>query len=178
MPEDGYGWEKLFSRADVPPLPRRLRPRTPASPASTTSTARFGTWDGGREKAPAAICRKVIHAKETGDHDIEIWGDGKQTRSFMYIDDCTSRFDLQTESVQLLQELLVAQLGGVRTRGPTNHRPRDRTTPAGVTPVGAEPRREHRIRSASRAAGGPDRPRTPLAAPMSGTESSAESHAC
>jgi nucleoside-diphosphate-sugar epimerase len=47
-----------------------------------------GTWEGGREKAPAAICRKVIHAKSTGQHAIEIWGDGKQTRSFMYIDDC------------------------------------------------------------------------------------------
>ena len=61
----------------------------------TTRVARFhnvygphGTWDGGREKAPAAICRKVIHAMETGDKEIEIWGDGKQTRSFMYIDDC------------------------------------------------------------------------------------------
>ena len=59
-----------------------------ASPASTTSTARYGTWDGGREKAPAAICRKVIDAKLSGKHEIEIWGDGKQTRCFMYIDDC------------------------------------------------------------------------------------------
>jgi nucleoside-diphosphate-sugar epimerase len=49
----------------------------------------FGTWTGGREKAPAAICRKVIEAKSSGKHGIEIWGDGKQTRSFMYIDDCT-----------------------------------------------------------------------------------------
>jgi nucleoside-diphosphate-sugar epimerase len=47
-----------------------------------------GTWTGGREKAPAAICRKVIQAKLSGRHEIEIWGDGKQTRSFMYIDDC------------------------------------------------------------------------------------------
>ena len=60
-----------------------------------TRVARFhnvygphGTWDGGREKAPAAVCRKVIHALETGNHEIEIWGDGNQTRSFMYIDDC------------------------------------------------------------------------------------------
>ena len=60
-----------------------------------TRVARFhnvygphGTWDGGREKAPAAVIRKVIHAKETGTNEIEIWGDGKQTRSFMYIDDC------------------------------------------------------------------------------------------
>lgn len=67
-------------------------PRTSASRrascAITTSTDPFGTWDGGREKAPAAICRKVIHASRTGDLDIEIWGDGKQTCSFMYIDDC------------------------------------------------------------------------------------------
>ena len=48
-----------------------------------------GTYDGGREKAPAAICRKVIAAKLSGEHEIEIWGDGEQTRSFMYIDDCT-----------------------------------------------------------------------------------------
>jgi nucleoside-diphosphate-sugar epimerase len=48
----------------------------------------FGTWDGGREKAPAAICRKVIAAADSGDHSIEIWGTGEQTRSFMYIDDC------------------------------------------------------------------------------------------
>ncbi len=53
-----------------------------------------GTWEGGREKAPAAICRKVIQAKATGDHTIEIWGDGKQTRSFMYIDDCLKGIDL------------------------------------------------------------------------------------
>jgi len=49
----------------------------------------FGTWQGGREKAPAAICRKVLEAKISGKHEIEIWGDGKQTRSFMYVDDCT-----------------------------------------------------------------------------------------
>ncbi len=53
-----------------------------------------GTWDGGREKAPAAICRKVIHAKATGNHDIEIWGDGKQTRSFMWIADCLKGIDM------------------------------------------------------------------------------------
>lgn len=87
LPEDGYGWEKLFSER----MCRHFR----EDYGLTTRVARFhnvygpdGTWDGGREKAPAAICRKVIHAKETGDHNIEIWGDGKQTRSFMYIDDC------------------------------------------------------------------------------------------
>jgi len=57
-----------------------------------------GTWAGGREKAPAAICRKVIEAKASGKHEIEIWGDGKQTRSFMYIDDCTKGTVAITES--------------------------------------------------------------------------------
>jgi nucleoside-diphosphate-sugar epimerase len=87
MPEDGYGWEKLFSER----MCRHFREDF----GLTTRVARFhnvygphGTWDGGREKAPAAICRKVIHAIETGSREIEIWGDGKQTRSFMYIDDC------------------------------------------------------------------------------------------
>jgi len=87
MPEDGYGWEKLFSER----MCRHFREDF----GTHTRVARFhnvygphGTWDGGREKAPAAICRKVIHAKATGNHEIEIWGDGHQTRSFMYIDDC------------------------------------------------------------------------------------------
>ncbi|HYO26215.1 MAG TPA: NAD-dependent epimerase/dehydratase family protein [Lacipirellulaceae bacterium] len=87
MPEDGYGWEKLFSermcrhfREDFGMYTRVARFHNVYGP--------FGTWDGGREKAPAAVIRKVITAKETGKHDIEIWGDGKQTRSFMYIDDC------------------------------------------------------------------------------------------
>jgi nucleoside-diphosphate-sugar epimerase len=87
MPEDGYGWEKLFSER----MCRHFREDF----GLTTRVARFhnvygphGTWDGGREKAPAAICRKVIHAIQTGQDTIEIWGDGKQTRSFMYIDDC------------------------------------------------------------------------------------------
>jgi nucleoside-diphosphate-sugar epimerase len=56
----------------------------------------FGTYDGGREKAPAAICRKVIAAKLAGKNDIEIWGDGKQTRSFMYISDCLKGIDMIT----------------------------------------------------------------------------------
>jgi nucleoside-diphosphate-sugar epimerase len=87
MPEDGYGWEKLFSER----MCRHFREDFQL----TTRVARFhnvygpfGTWEGGREKAPAAICRKVIHAIETDADEIEIWGDGKQTRSFMYIDDC------------------------------------------------------------------------------------------
>jgi len=87
MPEDGYGWEKLFSER----MCRHFR----EDYGLPTRVARFhnvygphGTWDGGREKAPAAVCRKVIHAIENGQDAIEIWGDGKQTRSFMYIDDC------------------------------------------------------------------------------------------
>ena len=86
-PEDGYGWEKLFSER----LCRHFREEC----GLATRVARYhnvygphGTYDGGREKAPAAICRKVIEAKLSGRHDIEIWGDGEQTRSFMYIDDC------------------------------------------------------------------------------------------
>lgn len=87
QPEDGYGWEKLFSER----LCRHFREDF----GLKTRVARFhnvygpyGTWDGGREKAPAAICRKVILAKMRGDDSIDIWGDGHQTRSFMYIDDC------------------------------------------------------------------------------------------
>ena len=86
MPEDGYGWEKLFSER----MCRHFREDF----GITTRVARYhnvygprGTWTGGREKAPAAICRKVIEAKLSGRHD-EIWGTGTQTRSFMYIDDC------------------------------------------------------------------------------------------
>lgn len=87
MPEDGYGWEKLFSermcrhfREDFGLVTRVARFHNVYGP--------FGTWEGGREKAPAAICRKLIHAKTTGDTEVEVWGDGLQTRSFMYIDDC------------------------------------------------------------------------------------------
>ncbi len=87
MPEDGYGWEKLFSER----MCRHFREDF----GIATRTARYhnvygplGTWDGGREKAPAAICRKVIAAQLSGKHEIEIWGDGHQTRSFMFIDDC------------------------------------------------------------------------------------------
>jgi len=87
MPEDGYGWEKLFSermcrhfREDFGIHTRIARYHNVYGP--------FGTWDGGREKAPAAISRKVALAVINGTRDIEIWGDGEQTRSFMYIDDC------------------------------------------------------------------------------------------
>ena len=93
MAEDGYGWEKLFSER----MCRHFREDF----GVTTRMARFhnvygphGTWDGGREKAPAAICRKVIEAKVSGKHEIEIWGSGEQTRSFMYIDDCLKGVDM------------------------------------------------------------------------------------
>ena len=86
MPEDGYGWEKLFSE--------RMCRHFNEDYGIETRVARFhnvygptGTYDGGREKAPAAICRKVADWL-TGGHEIEVWGDGEQTRSFMYIDDC------------------------------------------------------------------------------------------
>ena len=87
MAEDGYGWEKLFSE--------RMCRHFSEDYGMYVRVARFhnvygphGTWDGGREKAPAAICRKVIEAKVSGKHEIIIWGDGTRTRSFMYIDDC------------------------------------------------------------------------------------------
>ena len=87
LPEDGYGWEKLFSE--------RMCRHFEEDFGLQTRVARYhnvygpyGTYDGGREKAPDAICRKVIAAKVSGSGEIEIWGDGNQTRSFMYIDDC------------------------------------------------------------------------------------------
>jgi nucleoside-diphosphate-sugar epimerase len=97
LPEDGYGWEKLFSE--------RMCRHFEEDFGLQCRVARFhnvygplGTWTGGREKAPAAICRKVLEAKMSGKHDIEIWGDGHQTRSFMYIDDCTKGTIAITES--------------------------------------------------------------------------------
>jgi nucleoside-diphosphate-sugar epimerase len=97
MPEDGYGWEKLFSER----MCRHFREDF----GLPTRVARFhnvygphGTWEGGREKAPAAICRKVIAAVRSGRHEIEIWGDGEQTRSFTYIDDCLHGIDLIAHS--------------------------------------------------------------------------------
>ena len=87
LPEDGYGWEKLFSE--------RMCRHFEEDYGLVCRVARYhnvygphGTWNGGREKAPAAVCRKVLEAIQSGKHEIEIWGDGKQTRSFMYIDDC------------------------------------------------------------------------------------------
>ena len=86
-PEDGYGWEKLFSERmcrhfmeDFGIEVRIARYHNIYGP--------FGTYDGGREKAPAALCRKVLHAKIKNENKIQVWGDGKQTRTFLFIDDC------------------------------------------------------------------------------------------
>lgn len=86
-PQDAYGWEKLMTE--------RLCTHYREDYGIETRTVRFhnifgenGTWTGGREKAPAALCRKIAMAKLSGSHEIEIWGDGEQTRSFCYIDDC------------------------------------------------------------------------------------------
>jgi nucleoside-diphosphate-sugar epimerase len=127
QPEDGYGWEKLFSER----MCRHFREDFNLQ----TRVARFhnvygpwGTWFGGREKAPAAICRKVIESKLTGKQEIEIWGTGEQTRSFMYIDDCVRGVQLimnsdilepinlgSSESVSINQLVdVVEDIAGVR----------------------------------------------------------------
>jgi GDP-D-mannose 3',5'-epimerase len=97
LPEDGYGWEKLFSermsrhfREDYGLITRMARYHNVYGP--------HGTYQGGREKAPAAICRKVIEAKLSARPEIEIWGDGQQTRSFMYITDCVKGSRMLMES--------------------------------------------------------------------------------
>ncbi len=142
MAERGYGWEKLISEM--------FCQEYWAERGMKTFIARFhnvygpwGTWDGGREKAPAAICRKVIEARDTGRHEIEIWGDGYQTRSFMYIDDCLTGIDKITHCEELIatpinlgsSELisindlvsLAEELGGIRL-----NRSYDMNAPRGV----------------------------------------------
>jgi nucleoside-diphosphate-sugar epimerase len=101
MAERGYGWEKLVSEMFCEEYWHER--------GMKTFIARFhnvygphGTWDGGREKAPAALCRKVIQALDTGKKDISIWGDGSQTRSFMYIDDCLKGIDMITHCDDLI----------------------------------------------------------------------------
>ena len=96
-PESGYGWEKLFNEiltnffeADYDMNVRIARYHN--------VYGAYGTWQGGREKAPSALCRKIIEAKLSGNHEIEVWGDGEQTRSFMYIDDCITGMDKMWES--------------------------------------------------------------------------------
>ena len=97
MPEDGYGWEKLFSE--------RMCKHFYEDYGLEVRIARYhniygpeGTWDGGREKAPAALCRKIAVAKYSIDKKIEIWGDGEQTRSFTFIEDCIKGSILLMES--------------------------------------------------------------------------------
>jgi len=97
QPQDAYGWEKLITE--------RLCQHYHVDYGLDTRIVRFhnifgplGTWRGGREKAPAAMCRKVAYAKLTGNHEIEIWGDGEQTRSFCYIDDCVAGLERLMES--------------------------------------------------------------------------------
>jgi GDP-D-mannose 3', 5'-epimerase len=97
QPQDAYGWEKLISE--------RLCSHYRDEHGIETSVVRFhniygplGTWDGGREKAPAALCRKIAIARFTGNPEVEIWGDGEQTRSFCYIDDCVNGIYMLMES--------------------------------------------------------------------------------
>jgi len=140
LAEDGYGWEKLFSER----MCRHFREDF----GLRTRVARYhnvygphGTWDGGREKAPAAICRKIIEAKVSGTLQIEIWGTGQQTRSFMYIDDCLKGTQMIMES-EILEPInlgsselvsinrlvdLVEEIAGVNVR-----RTYDLTAPKGV----------------------------------------------
>jgi len=129
MPEDGYGWEKLFSE--------RMCRHFTEDFGLETRVARYhnvygpyGTYDGGREKAPAAVCRKVIQAQLSGSGEIEIWGDGEQTRSFTYIDDClvgTQRLlqsdireplNIGSDQLVTINELvdIVERIAGVRLR--------------------------------------------------------------
>lgn len=140
LPEDGYGWEKLFSER----MCRHFREDF----GLYTRVARFhnvygpwGTWFGGREKAPAAICRKVIEAKLRGSNEIEIWGSGVQTRSFMFADDCIKGIQLimnsqilepinlgSTEAVSVNQLVdIVEDIAGVKLR-----RKYDLSAPKGV----------------------------------------------
>lgn len=125
--EDGYGWEKLFSermarhfREDYGLITRVARYHNVYGPS--------GTYEGGREKAPAAICRKVIQAKLSRSNSIEIWGDGEQTRSFMYIDDCVQGtqaimasdilepINLGSDELVTINQLvdIVEQIGGIK----------------------------------------------------------------
>jgi len=127
QPQDAYGWEKL--------LAERLCMHYREQYSMETRIVRFhnifgplGTWDGGREKAPAAICRKVAMAKLTGKYEVEVWGDGEQTRSFCFIDDCVTGIhrlmqsdypeplNLGQDRMVTINQLvdIVAQIAGVR----------------------------------------------------------------
>ena len=140
LAEDGYGWEKLFSE--------RMCRHFHEDFGLYTRVARFhnvygpwGTWYGGREKAPAAICRKVIEAKVSGKHEIDIWGSGNQTRSFMFIEDCIKGINLimnsevlepinlgSSEAVTINQLVdIVEEIAGIKLR-----RTYDLSAPKGV----------------------------------------------
>jgi len=140
LAEDGYGWEKLFSE--------RMCRHFHEDFGLYTRVARFhnvygpwGTWYGGREKAPAAICRKVIEAKLSGKHEIDIWGSGNQTRSFMFIEDCIKGINLimnseilepinlgSSEAVTINQLVdIVEEIAGIKLR-----RTYDLSAPKGV----------------------------------------------
>src|SRR5438876_510746 len=148
MPERGYGWEKLLSEI--------FFQEYCAERALKTFIARFhnvygphGTWDGGREKAPAAICRKVVEAMDAGNREIEVWGDGNQTRSFMYIADCVRGIDrimhcdeliatpvnLGSNEIVTIDELVskVEAIAGVRLR-----RKYDLAAPRGVAGLNSD----------------------------------------
>ena len=126
--EDGYGWEKLFGERmcrhfteDLGLVTRVVRYHNVSGP--------HGTFDGGREKAPAAICRKIIQAKLSGHHEVEIWDSGDQTRSFVYIDNClygtqavmksdsiTSPINLRSEEKVSINQLVdtVEDIAGIK----------------------------------------------------------------
>jgi GDP-D-mannose 3',5'-epimerase len=171
MAERGYGWEKLISEM--------FCQEYTAERNLPTFIARFhnvygpfGTWDGGREKAPAAICRKVIEAKDSGSGEITIWGDGTQTRSFMFIDDCTKGIDsimhcdkliatpinLGSSELVSINELatLAETIGGVKLK-----RSYDPTAPKGVAGRNSDNTMIHRILGWE--------PNTPLAAGLAKT---------
>ena len=86
-PEDGYGWEKLFSERMCRHFTEDFKLQTRVARYHNVYGP-LGTYDGGREKAPAALCRKIIEAKLNSQNKIQVWGDGEQTRTFLYIDDC------------------------------------------------------------------------------------------
>ena len=101
MAERGYGWEKLISEMFCEEYWAERGMKT-AIARFHNVYGEFGTWDGGREKAPAALSRKVVEAEDTGNNHITIWGDGHQTRSFMYIDDCTKGIDMIMHCADLI----------------------------------------------------------------------------
>ncbi|MGA2531597.1 MAG: NAD-dependent epimerase/dehydratase family protein [Candidatus Aminicenantales bacterium] len=101
MAERGYGWEKLMSEMFCQEYWAERGLRTFIARLHNVYGP-WGTWDGGREKAPAALCRKVIEARESGSGTVEVWGDGRQTRSFMFIDDCVEGIDMIMHCDELL----------------------------------------------------------------------------